>query len=109
PILLAVLMAVGWAQSSLPNAPSEQGANLPAQPIGANDLLAISVYGAPELTRTVRVSDEGLMRLPMLKERIDVLGLMPAALEKRIAEALVNESGRSGGDRDHRRISQPPD
>ena len=34
----------------------QPGTNLPAQPIGAADLLAISVYGAPELTRTVRVS-----------------------------------------------------
>jgi polysaccharide export outer membrane protein len=67
------------------------GANLPAQPIGATDLLAISVYGAPELTRTVRVSDEGVIRLPMLRERIDARGMMPAALETRIAAALAKE------------------
>ena len=66
-------------------------ANLPAQPIGATDLLAISVYGAPELTRTVRVGDEGLIRLPMLKEKIDARGMLPAALETRIAEALARE------------------
>ncbi len=67
------------------------GGNLPAQPIGPTDLLAISVYGAPELTRTVRVGDDGLIRLPMLQEKIDARGLMPANLEIRIAEALVNE------------------
>jgi hypothetical protein len=33
-------------------APETQGANLPAQAIGANDLIAVSVYDAPELTRT---------------------------------------------------------
>lgn len=67
------------------------GTNLPAQPIGPADLLAISVYGAPELTRTVRVSAEGLVRLPMLRERIDAQGLMPAEVEIRIAAALEQE------------------
>ena len=67
------------------------GANLPAQPIGPADLLAISVYGAPELTRTVRVSAEGLIRLPMLREQIDAKGLMPAEVETRIAGALAQE------------------
>lgn len=67
------------------------GANLPAQPIGATDLLAISVYGAPELTRTVRVSDEGLIRLPMLRQKIDARGLMPAQVETLLAAALTEE------------------
>lgn len=67
------------------------GTNLPAQAIGPADLLAISVYGAPELTRTVRVSPEGLIRLPMLREQVVVQGLMPAEVEKRIAAALAQE------------------
>ena len=67
------------------------GANLPAQPIGPADLLAISVYGAPELSRTVRVSPEGLIRLPMLREKIGAQGLMPADVETRIAAALAQE------------------
>jgi polysaccharide export outer membrane protein len=67
------------------------GANLPSQPIGATDLLSISVYGAPELTRTVRVGSDGLIRLPMLSERIDVRGMLPAELETRLAEALASE------------------
>src|SRR5258706_4134398 len=67
------------------------GANLPALAIGANDLIAVSVYAAPELTRSVRVSGEGEIRLPMLKQRIRAQGLMPADLEVKIAEALVEE------------------
>lgn len=67
------------------------GGNLPAQSVGAGDLLAISVYGAPEFTRTVRVSPEGLIRLPMLQEKIDARGLMPAAVEMPIAAALAHE------------------
>jgi len=66
-------------------------ANLPAQRIGANDLVAVSVYDVPELTRTVRVGADGLVRLPMLKQRIKAEGLMPGALETAIASALVAE------------------
>ncbi len=68
-----------------------QGANLPAQPLGANDLIAVSVYDSPEFSRTVRVSDDGFIRLPMLKERVKADGMMPAAMETAIAEALVRE------------------
>jgi len=66
-------------------------ANLPAQKIGANDLIAISVYDAPEFTRTVRVGADGLIRLPMVKRRIRADGLLPAELESAIAEALSAE------------------
>ena len=67
------------------------GGNLPAQAIGPADLLGISVYGAPELSRTVRVSPEGLIRLPMLREKIDARGMMPSEVEMRIAAALARE------------------
>ncbi len=66
-------------------------ANLPAQRIGPGDLLAVSVYGSPELTRTVRVGPDGLIRLPMLKEHIRAAGSMPAELEGAIATALAGE------------------
>ena len=72
-------------------APETQGANLPAQAIGANDLIAVSVYDAPELTRTVRVSADGFVRLPMLKQRVKAQGLMPGELESAIAKALQDE------------------
>jgi polysaccharide biosynthesis/export protein len=72
-------------------APEAQGANLPAQPIGANDLIAVSVYDAPELTRTVRVGADGFIRLPMLKHRVKAQGLMPGELESAIARALQEE------------------
>lgn len=83
-----------WMIALAGNMPAQgepAGSNLPAQPIGATDLLAISVYGAPELTRTVRVSDDGLIRLPMLRRKIDALGLMPAQLETLLADALAEE------------------
>jgi polysaccharide export outer membrane protein len=70
---------------------ADPNANLPAQRIGANDLVAVSVYDAPEFTRTVRVGADGAMRLPMLKQRIKAEGLMPGELETAIASALVAE------------------
>jgi polysaccharide biosynthesis/export protein len=66
-------------------------ANLPAQPIGANDLLMISVYDAPELSHSVRVGADGEIRLPMLKQRIKAEDLLPAELENSIAQALIDE------------------
>jgi polysaccharide export outer membrane protein len=90
--LMAMLAATLPGQALSPGAQAEMGANLPALPIGPNDLLAISVYAAPELTRTVRVSAEGLIRLPMLHEKIEAQGLMPADLETRIAAVLSEEA-----------------
>ena len=66
-------------------------ANLPLQKIGRDDLLGISVYDAPELTRTARVGTDGLIRLPMLKQPITAAGLFPSELEKKISESLVSE------------------
>jgi polysaccharide export outer membrane protein len=92
-LVFALLLFSGaaWAQSR--PAPSSEiaGANLPAQKIGRNDLIAISVYDSPELTRTVRVGDDGSIRLPMLKRKIKAEGLLPAALEAAIGEALRAE------------------
>lgn len=81
---------MGQDAQSATSEPSLAG-NLPAQRIGPNDLLSISVYGAPELTRTVRVSAEGFLRLPMLKQKVEAKGLMPSDLEEKIAAALDTE------------------
>lgn len=67
------------------------GANLPAQKIGPDDLIAISVYDSPELTRTVRVGADGRIRLPMLQRKIEANGLLPNELETAIAGALREE------------------
>jgi polysaccharide export outer membrane protein len=59
--------------------------------VGPNDLIAVSVYDAPELSRTIRVSADGLIRLPMLSQQIKAEGLYPAELETAIAKALKEE------------------
>jgi polysaccharide biosynthesis/export protein len=73
------------AQTSTPRSPSpaDNSHNLPAQPVGAHDLLSIAVYDAPEFSRTVR--------LPMLQQRVKVQGLMPSECESAIADALRSE------------------
>jgi len=88
-ILLAAVCAMGCA--GLAAAENTGGDNLPAQPIGASDLLSISVYGSPELTRTVRVDPAGEIRMPMLSEPIPAAGRMPAELETAIARALADQ------------------
>ena len=65
--------------------------NLPAQPVGPNDLLDVSVYDAPEFSHTVRIGSDGIIHLPMLKQPIKAQGLMPAELETVIAHELVSE------------------
>jgi polysaccharide biosynthesis/export protein len=63
-------------------------ANLPAQKISPNDLIAVAVYNAPELTRTFRVGADGTIGLPMLRARIQAQGLLPSQLEDKIRQAL---------------------
>ena len=65
--------------------------NLPAQHLGVDDLVAVSVYDAPELTRTVRVEMDGTIHLPLLHEGIKAAGAFPRELETRVSDALVNE------------------
>jgi polysaccharide export outer membrane protein len=65
--------------------------NLPAQTLGVDDLLAISVYDAPELTRTVRIESDGTVHLPLLKNGVAAAGELPRALESAVAQALVRE------------------
>jgi polysaccharide export outer membrane protein len=55
--------------------------------IGAKDLLEISVFEVPELNITVRVSENGMVTLPLLGE-VKAEGLNRADLEKKIAVML---------------------
>ncbi len=59
-------------------------------PVGAEDLLEISVFEIPELNRTVRVSESGTISLPLLGE-MEVRGLTGMQLEDRLREALTKK------------------
>jgi polysaccharide export outer membrane protein len=88
-----VSISAALAQQTVRPIPvTEVGANLPTQPIGPNDLIAVSIYDAPELSRTIRVSADGFIRLPMLKQRVEARGLYPAEMETAIVAALREEN-----------------
>jgi polysaccharide export outer membrane protein len=65
--------------------------NLPVEKLGPDDLIGLSVYDEPELTRTIRVNSDGNLRLPMIKRQIQAAGLYPSELEKEITRALIEE------------------
>jgi len=89
---LCILAVPVFAQiRTVPGLTVDTIANLPAQRIGADDLLVVSVYDSPELTRTVRVGSDGNIRMPMLKHSIKAEGLMPSELETAVCQALKDE------------------
>jgi len=85
-ILTFSILAVAQVRPSLME---EVGrANLPALQLHAGDLVAVSVYDAPELTRTIRVEPDGNIRLPLLTDGVKADGLMPRELEAALTAAL---------------------
>jgi polysaccharide biosynthesis/export protein len=66
-------------------------ANLPVERIGKNDLIGITVYDCPELTRAVRADSNAEIRLPMLRHAIHAGGLYPSDLEHAITAALIED------------------
>ena len=95
-LVIAVASSVSAQQQANPNRAGtgatsfNEGSNLPVEKIGNNDLVGITVYDAPELTRTVRVGSDGTIRLPMLRQPIPAAGLYPTELETAITTALAN-------------------
>lgn len=88
---ILTLSVVAFAQVR-PSLMEEVGkTNLPALELHPGDLLAVSVYDAPELTRTVRVDPDGAIRLPLLTEGVQAAGLMPRELEAGLSQALKSE------------------
>ena len=91
-LTLLLIAPAAWSQAPAPvRVVDPGGANLPAQKIGANDLIAVSVYDAPEFTRTIRVDADGSIRLPMLRQPVRADGLLPVELETAVARALAAE------------------
>ncbi len=63
----------------------------PQQKMGANDLIAVSIYNAEELSLQARIAEDGRLRLPMLTKPLPAAGLLPAELEIAIGTAYKNE------------------
>jgi len=55
--------------------------------IGPKDLLEISVFGVEDLNRTVRVSEDGMITLPLIGE-VSVEGLTKTEIEKKLSQLL---------------------
>lgn len=88
---LAMLMHSQTGQRSLPPPSTDPEATLPAQKVGPNDLLSVSVQDCPELTRNFRVSANGTLALPLLKERIQAAGKLPEEIEAALSQALIDD------------------
>ena len=56
--------------------------------IGNGDLLEISVFDVPELSRELRVSQTGSIGIPLVPVRLQVVGLTEQQAEQKIAEVL---------------------
>jgi protein involved in polysaccharide export with SLBB domain len=56
--------------------------------IGSGDLLDISVFDVPELTREVRVNQAGAISIPLVPARLHVAGLTEVQAEQKIADVL---------------------
>jgi polysaccharide biosynthesis/export protein len=65
-----------------------EGSNLPFQPIGASDLIRLTVSASPELSQVFRLDQHGNLNLPLLRAPISAKGLMPNVLGDEIAAAL---------------------
>jgi polysaccharide biosynthesis/export protein len=92
-VMLSTLLTLcaAWSQRSPQPGILADSTSLPVQKIGPDDLLGLTVFDSTELTRNVRVSQDGTIRLPLLRNRIPVSGLWPAEVELAIADALKKE------------------
>jgi polysaccharide biosynthesis/export protein len=57
--------------------------------IGPGDLLSISVFDVPDLSREVRVSQSGTIAIPLVPTRIHVVGLTEVQVQQVIADVLL--------------------
>jgi polysaccharide biosynthesis/export protein len=59
--------------------------------IGSGDLLSISVFDVPDLSRDVRVSQSGTIGLPLVPTRLHVAGLTETQAQQMIADVLQSD------------------
>lgn len=89
-ILLTAAGALAWSPEK-PAPPESAAVNLPAHPLGPNDLITITVYDSPELSRQVRLDADGNVRLPLLTGTVKAAGLLPPELETLLVQALEKQ------------------
>jgi len=80
-LFASILAAFAQTRPLQPSLMEDAGKeNLPSQKLGVDDLVAVSVYDAPELTRTLRVEEDGTIHLPLLKDGVQASGLLPPTI-----------------------------
>ena len=84
----ALLLASAQTATDVRNRPVLDN-NLPIEAVGPDDLLSISVADCLDLTKTFRVSKDGKLMLPLLKQPLTVSGLTPPAISDLVAQELV--------------------
>ena len=100
PLLFGVLTSTVWAQSEAARPADDQASqarSAAAEPnrgksndafvIGTDDVLAVSVWKEPEISRSVPVRSDGKISLPLVGE-VQAAGNTPSKLEKDIAARL---------------------
>ena len=92
-ILLLVLCGASSSFAALAQAQTAAGeprlhGSLPLQRVGADDLIWVSVYGAPELSGEVRIRADGTITLPMLAQPLKVANKYPSEVAATIADSL---------------------
>ena len=88
--LMSVFHGVAQVRPQLMEEASRENLRRPRK-LGVDDLIAVSVYDAPELTRTVRVEPDGAIHLPMLTEGVPAAGLFAHDVEASLVAALKTE------------------
>lgn len=92
PVILLCAAASAWAQSAPANAPTtavgRAAAPTAEYTIGPEDVLDISVWKNPELSRKVPVRPDGRVSLPLIND-IQAAGLTPSELREQLAKRLA--------------------
>jgi polysaccharide export outer membrane protein len=100
--LLGILLPASmWCQAPAaaadPNGPvaftqgRAAGEVQPAEALGADDLLEITVPYCAELTRTFRVGSDGRLALPLLSRKLQVTGMKPDELASALEKELEHD------------------
>jgi polysaccharide export outer membrane protein len=94
-VCLVCLGGVALAQTVLPpTAPNYElppTTVLPPQRLGVGDLVNVSVYAAPEISRPVRIGSDGKVHIPMLTEPVPAANTMPDELATAISRQLKDD------------------
>src|SRR6185437_15582532 len=92
-VVLGIMPATAQVRPVVDTAMTAPAANttMPNHPIVPNDLLSIMVFDEAGLSKTERVSEDGTIQMPALKDPIQVAGLLPRDVEAKVNEALLDQ------------------